>query len=65
MAKSGILGQISEVESLDEQSIDATIYTLGTVQNTNFLVKWEDLTADQKLIANNFRQLIIDLNPEA
>jgi hypothetical protein len=63
MAKSGILGQISEVESLDEQCIDATIYTLGTVQNVTFQVYYSDLTADQKLIADNFRQLIIDLNP--
>jgi len=61
MSNTTILGQITEVESSDKQSIDATIYSLGTVENTNFTVLYSDLTAPQKAIIDNYRQLIIDL----
>ena len=63
MSYTTILGQITEVESSDKQSIDATIYLLGTVENTNFTVLYSDLTAPQKAIIDNYRQLIIDLAP--
>jgi len=63
MSNTTILGQITEVESEDNQYIDATIYILGTSTNTNFTVLYKDLTEPQKVIVNNYRQLIIDLAP--
>ena len=60
---STILGQITEVESVDSQCIDATIYALGTVKNINFTVLYSDLTAEQQKIVDQYRQLIIDLEP--
>lgn len=61
--KSTILGQITDVESIDSQCIDATIYALGTVKNVNFTVSYSNLTDEQKKIVDQYRQLIIDLEP--
>jgi hypothetical protein len=63
MEHTTILGQITEVESVDNQNIDATIYILGTNVNTSFTVSYNDLTAPQKAIVDNYRQLLNDLAP--
>ena len=58
-----ITNQMSEVESVDDQCIDSTIYMVGTNQNTTFQTVYSDLDDAQKAIVDNFRALIISLAP--
>ena len=60
-----ITSQITEVESVDDECIDATVYMVGTTKNVSFQIPYADLTAPQKATVDAFRALIISLAPDA
>jgi hypothetical protein len=58
-----LTNQMTEVESVDDQCIDSTIYIVGTTVNQTFLTPYSDLTAPQKAVVDAYRALIISLAP--
>lgn len=60
----GLIGQITEVDSADDQFIDCTLYSVGQTDQQNFEVSYADLTAEQKTTVDNFRALLIALAPQ-
>jgi len=63
MSHTILLGQITDVDSVDEQSLDVTIYALGTNDVANFQVPYADLNAEQKVVVDDFRNLMLSLAP--
>ena len=61
---SSIVGQITDVEAVEEQCLDVTIYVLGELTQQNFQVNYDDLTAQQQQTVQDFRTLMISLAPE-
>lgn len=55
--------QLTEVESIDDQCLDSTIYMVGTTDNVTFQTMYSDLSAAQKKIVDDYRALIISLKP--
>lgn len=45
--------------------ITSNIYVPGTVENVNFEVSYNDLTAPQKQIVDDYKALLISLAPQA
>ena len=58
-----LVGQITEVDSVDDQCLDVTIYVTGTNQNESFECSYNDMTPEEKATVDNFRALMIAKAP--
>jgi hypothetical protein len=58
-----LIGQITEIDSADDQCLDVNVFTLGTVENVSFDVDYNALSPADKATVDNFRALMISLIP--